>query len=188
MRTSKEELPGSETRTYSRPENYATGLRRRRARKPWKEGRRNDKSSTLQTKKYEQFAMKLTQAHTLDLLAKYGVHVMEACDKCGQILGWIRYTRKNESGEWCSRECRDGTEAHQPRTCRHCRARLPEGKRKGAAFCDDAGRKAAKRQSGVLHMSETVKIIADKTVAFWGFFTGKLKGWYIGLPGGIWKA
>jgi hypothetical protein len=50
--------------------------------------------------------MKLTQAYTLNLLAKYGVHVMEACDKCGQILGPVRFKRQGESGDWCSRKCR----------------------------------------------------------------------------------
>lgn len=44
------------------------------------------------------------QAH--DLLGKHGVFALECCDKCGRILGAVRYTRRGESGEWCSRECR----------------------------------------------------------------------------------
>jgi hypothetical protein len=35
-----------------------------------------------------------------------GLCVKECCDKCGQRLGPVRYTRKNESGVWCSPRCR----------------------------------------------------------------------------------
>src|SRR5690348_2574832 len=79
------------------------------------------------------------------LLADRGVYVTEACDKCGQLLGPVRYTRKGESGVWCSRECRDGKEAHTPGTCKFCKAELPAGKRKGSGFCDDTCRQAARR-------------------------------------------
>ena len=44
------------------------------------------------------------------LLADRGIYVTEACDKCGQLLGSVRYTRKGESGVWCSRECRGNVE------------------------------------------------------------------------------
>lgn len=40
------------------------------------------------------------------LLEDRGITAVEACDKCGQLLGAIRFTRKNEPGVWCSRECR----------------------------------------------------------------------------------
>lgn len=52
--------------------------------------------------------MKLTTETAYALLEKHGVYVTEACDKCGQLLGAMRYTRKSEAGEWCSKECRDG--------------------------------------------------------------------------------
>jgi len=39
-------------------------------------------------------------------LAKYGCFAREICDKCGTVLGAVRYTRKDESGVWCSGECR----------------------------------------------------------------------------------
>lgn len=101
--------------------------------------------------------MRLTVQQSRALLEKYGCYVTEACDKCGQILGPVRYTRQGQLGEWCSRQCRDGAEAHAPRTCKHCKARLPENKRRGAAFCDDACRKASQRQGGVrdLKLSRT---------------------------------
>jgi len=48
----------------------------------------------------------LTVVQSYELLAKYGCYVTEACDRCGQILGPVRYVRKGETGAWCSRECR----------------------------------------------------------------------------------
>src|SRR5262249_15180467 len=38
--------------------------------------------------------------------AKHGVFAREACGKCGRLLGAVRFTRRGEAGEWCSRECR----------------------------------------------------------------------------------
>jgi hypothetical protein len=35
-----------------------------------------------------------------------GVYAVEACDRCGQILGAVRFTRSGDSGVWCSRKCR----------------------------------------------------------------------------------
>jgi hypothetical protein len=80
------------------------------------------------------------------LLEKHGVYVTEACERCGKILGPIRFTRHGEPGEWCSRECRDGAKAQEPGHCQYCKAKLPQGKRRGAFFCDDACRKASRRQ------------------------------------------
>src|SRR6266576_5394071 len=45
-------------------------------------------------------------AQAYDLLARHDVFAREACDRCGAILGAVRYTRRGESGAWCSRECR----------------------------------------------------------------------------------
>lgn len=41
-----------------------------------------------------------------ELLANYGCFAREICDKCGIVLGAIRFTRRDEAGVWCSRECR----------------------------------------------------------------------------------
>jgi hypothetical protein len=40
------------------------------------------------------------------LLAARGIYDTEACDKCRQLLGPVRYTRAGDSGVWCSKECR----------------------------------------------------------------------------------
>src|SRR5215468_6632848 len=101
--------------------------------------------------------MQLTTKQSYELLAKHGCYVTEACDRCGGIVGVfplaaggrgavVKYfTRHGECGVWCSRECRDGGKAHAPGTCKGCGAKLPEGKRRGALYCDDACRKLATR-------------------------------------------
>jgi hypothetical protein len=91
--------------------------------------------------------MLLTVQQAHELLAKHGVFAREICDKCGAVLGAVRFTRRDEVGVWCSRECRDGRGAHAPGTCKACHAKLPDGKRRGASYCDDACRKAHKRVS-----------------------------------------
>jgi hypothetical protein len=78
--------------------------------------------------------MQLTEAQSRKLLQTHGVYVSEACDRCGQILGHVRYTRRNQSGEWCSRACRDGVD-HNPGMCQGCGTSLV-GKRRGAIYCD----------------------------------------------------
>ncbi len=44
------------------------------------------------------------------LLADRGILAREACDRCGQVLGAVRYTRRGELGAWCSRACRGDRE------------------------------------------------------------------------------
>jgi hypothetical protein len=96
-------------------------------------------------------SVRISPDQSYALFEKHGCFVNEVCDKCGQILGSVRFTRVGESGEWCSRECRDGAKAHAPGTCKSCKARMPEGKRRGALYCDDSCRKSAARsRSGEL--------------------------------------
>jgi hypothetical protein len=52
--------------------------------------------------------MKLTKAQSQKLLRERGISVTEACDKCGRLLGSVRWTRRGEPGEWCSAACREG--------------------------------------------------------------------------------
>ncbi len=66
--------------------------------------------------------MKLTSEQQLRISELHGVCVNEACDKCGKVLAEVRFTVKDQSGEWCSRLCRDG----QDQT-----VRLHEGSRNG---------------------------------------------------------
>ena len=59
--------------------------------------------------------MKLTTQQGYELLAKHGSYVKECCDKCGQILGAVRFTRRGDSGVWCSRQCRGDVAQQAPR-------------------------------------------------------------------------
>ncbi|SRR6266478_2628992 len=54
--------------------------------------------------------MRISLTATYDLLRTHGVFAREACDRCGQVLGAVRYTRRGELGAWCSRACRGDCE------------------------------------------------------------------------------
>jgi len=41
--------------------------------------------------------MKITASQSRELLERFGCYVTEACDKCGRVLGPVRYTRKDEA-------------------------------------------------------------------------------------------
>jgi hypothetical protein len=41
-----------------------------------------------------------------ELLANYGCFAREICDKCGNVLAAVRFTRYGEPEVYCSRECR----------------------------------------------------------------------------------
>ena len=84
--------------------------------------------------------MNLTREQSQELLRERGIWVTEACDKCGRLLGAVRYTRKCEPGEWCSTECREGISVSTPtlkadaKKCLECRVPL-QGKRSDSEFC-----------------------------------------------------
>jgi hypothetical protein len=79
-------------------------------------------------------------------LRERGVYANEACDRCGRILGPVRFTHSEDFGVWCSRECRDGSDAHAPGTCWTCGASLA-GLRRGTKFCSDVCRVRFSRKS-----------------------------------------
>jgi hypothetical protein len=90
--------------------------------------------------------VRLTEVQSRGLLAKHGVHVSEACDTCGKILGPVRYTRKDQPGVWCSKSCRDGVE-HRAGLCRGCGTSL-NGKRKDSIYCGRTCRMRVTRKEG----------------------------------------
>lgn len=63
---------------------------------------------------------------------------------CDRGISSVSFTRRAESGAWCSRECRDGKEARTMGNCRGCGAVL-EGKRRGAKWCGENCRKSIPR-------------------------------------------
>ena len=83
---------------------------------------------------------------------EHGICAAEACDRCGQILGAVRFTRAGDSGVWCSRACRDGAHTHAPGTCWTCGASLV-GLRRGTRFCSDTCRKRESRKSQTTQIS-----------------------------------
>ena len=116
--------------------------------------------------------MHLTKEQSYALFEKHGCFVKEACDRCGTTIHYAnRFTIRGEVGVWCSRDCRDGVKVHDPGTCRHCKARLPEGKRRGAAFCDEACKQAAHRSKTDVRTSETSKLSVTNTSIYAGFCT-----------------
>lgn len=129
--------------------------------------------------------MKLSKGQSCELLAKHGSYITEACDRCGTAIHYAnRFTIRGQDGVWCSRECRDGAKVREPGTCRHCKARLPEGKRRGAAFCDDACKQAAHRSKTDVRTSKTSKLSVTNTSIYAGFGTGfKPLGGDIAKPG-----
>jgi hypothetical protein len=96
--------------------------------------------------------MRLTTKQSYALLEKHGCYASGACDKCGQILDSVRYTRRSGNGAWCSRDCRDGKEARAPGTCQTCKASLA-GLRRGTKFCSDTCRKRENRKSQTAQIS-----------------------------------
>src|SRR6266481_401442 len=80
--------------------------------------------------------MLLTREQVKKLLMQRNVCANEACDKCGKVLGELRFTSRARPGEFCSRECRGGENILTPGKCRGCGASLA-GKRKGSIWCND---------------------------------------------------
>jgi hypothetical protein len=80
--------------------------------------------------------MLLTVKQAYELFAKHGVFAREICERCGAVLGPVRFTRGGEAGVWCSRECRGDGER---RTM--CKGGRPRKYKNG-----DEGRAAKTRQ------------------------------------------
>jgi hypothetical protein len=113
----------------------------------------------------ERHEMKLTTQQAYALLEKHGSYITEICDRCGKGIGPVRFTRKDDAGVWCSRECRNGKEAHAPGTCKGCGASLA-GERKGTKFCDDTCRVRFNRRSQTTRNStDTPRILKPLTGA-----------------------
>jgi hypothetical protein len=50
--------------------------------------------------------VRLTTQQSYALFEKYRAYVGEICDECGKGVDAVRFTRRGESGVWCSRGCR----------------------------------------------------------------------------------
>jgi hypothetical protein len=50
--------------------------------------------------------MRLSIQESRALLERHGCYITAICDKCGRGLGAAIFTRRGESGVWCSPDCR----------------------------------------------------------------------------------
>lgn len=82
--------------------------------------------------------MKLSAEQRKYLRDERDIVANEACDTCGKVLGCVRFTRRGEPGEWCSRQCRDGRA--QAATLEVRRAGRPR------KYADDAEKQRAYRR------------------------------------------
>src|ERR1700739_686793 len=107
--------------------------------------------------------MKLTRDQSQKLLSERVIWIAEACDKCGKLLGSVRWTCRGEPGEWCSAQCRDGVEAApqkaKQRACRQCGISL-QGKRGASEFFSDGHRKRFAKSSA----SQNRRLIAETPI------------------------
>ena len=113
--------------------------------------------------------MLLATQKSYELLAKYGFFVREICDKCGIVLGAVRFTRRDESGVWCSRECRGDGDRRTIRKGGRPRKYKTENDRRQAERLQNAERQKAFRvrvqRNGKLsrRFAETKDLQAQKT-------------------------
>jgi hypothetical protein len=113
--------------------------------------------------------MRLTNQQQLAVREKFGICINSVCDRCVKPLDCIRYTRKDQVGEFCSRLCRDGQEAEkryletrkayvrntpQP-ACGFCQLRLPTAARVGTLFCDSTCQRNARLARSLVSRSQT---------------------------------
>jgi hypothetical protein len=57
--------------------------------------------------------MRIDKVQSEQILELFGVWATAACDRCGNVIGAVRWTRRGEPGEWCSELCRDGDRAER---------------------------------------------------------------------------
>jgi len=117
--------------------------------------------------------MLLAIEKSYELLAHYGCFAREICDKCGIVLGAVRFTRKGESEVHCSRECRG--DAYRSATHRRGRPRK---------YKTDRERRAAKTRQQQVYRShpnveKTVRIQSETK----SLQTQKVPLSYLGTPG-----
>jgi hypothetical protein len=101
--------------------------------------------------------MRLTAEQQKALLAKYGICVNEACDRCHKILDEVRWTRKHMPETYCSQVCRDGVERAKGR-CDGCGVDLA-GKRRGARWCSDSCRMRSRVKDSANNPKTTIQNI-----------------------------
>jgi hypothetical protein len=132
-----------------------------------------DHSSLRSTSRGRGIGMLLATQKSYELLAKYGCFVRELCDKCGIVLGAVRFTRRNESKVYCSRECRG--DAYRSSTHRQGRPR----KYKTDRECRAAKTRQQQAYRSHPNVEKTVRIQSETK----NLQTQKVPLSYLGTPG-----
>jgi hypothetical protein len=104
--------------------------------------------------------MRLSEAQSRALVRTHSTYVKESCDRCGAVLGPIRFTDLGERGAWCSRACRDDVD-HNPEVCHGCGTSLV-GRKRGAIHCHRTCRMRTVRRE-VLEKANIVNTPIQKT-------------------------
>jgi hypothetical protein len=113
--------------------------------------------------------MQLNEGQSRKLMRTHGIYAKEACDRCGRILGPVRWTLRDQQGAWCSPKCRDGVD-RSPGVCRGCGTPL-NGKRKDAMYCNRTCRMRTVRRevldcANIVNTPIQKKGVADAISAF----------------------
>jgi hypothetical protein len=114
--------------------------------------------------------MRLSEEQSRRLLRTHGVYLSDVCDRCGTVIGPIRWTIRGERGLWCSRGCRDGV-YHKLGICRGCGTSLV-GKKRGAMYCSRTCRmrkirREVKDCANIVNTPVVNKGLADAILGFW---------------------
>ena len=110
------------------------------------------KMATVDSARFEKWRplLKLNKEQGQKLLRERGIWITEACDRCGQLLGSVRWTRRGDAAVWCSQSCRDeikiGAAKANSITCLECGVSL-KGKRSDSEFCDPTHRMRFRRKA-----------------------------------------
>ena len=107
--------------------------------------------------------MLLTTQKSYELLANYGCFAREICDKCGVVLGAVRFTRYGESEVYCSRECRgDAQRSVTLRLGRPRKYKTDRERRAAKARCQQVYRSHPSVEKTVRIESETKNLQTQK--------------------------
>lgn len=80
--------------------------------------------------------MLLSKVQRRAIFKRHGTFPTEACDRCGRVLGLVRFTLPGKPGAWCSKRCRDGFSLFSGQgVCRNCGGPLPERATEDSKHC-----------------------------------------------------
>ena len=91
------------------------------------------------------------------------LQVKECCDRCGLLLGPVRFTRRGEAGIWCGRECRGDGDRRTIRKGGRPRKYKTERDRRQAERRQNAERQKAFREESRVTENPLAALLKQKT-------------------------